>query len=317
MPSHRPPDFFIVGHPKCGTTALYEILLQHAEVFMPHVKEPGFLAADRRRLFQPKMAGPLPATIDEYLDLFTAAEPAQRAGEASTWYLSSHTAATAIAELNPEARIVAIFREPASFLRSLHLQNLQDHLEDKRDFRRALSLEGQRRNGRRIPRRSYRPQALFYTEHVRYCEQLERYRSAFPGDRVLVLTYDEVRRDNEEVARKIFRFLGIEDSVPITMKDTNPTVMIRSQWLDDTLHRVSVGRESSSRSVKAVIKAFVPRTVRRRMLSAMHRHVVFTSPPPVDEELMRELRLASKPEVEKFGSMLGEDLVDLWGYDRL
>ena len=31
----RLPDFFIVGHPKCGTTALYEMLRRHPQIYMP------------------------------------------------------------------------------------------------------------------------------------------------------------------------------------------------------------------------------------------------------------------------------------------
>ncbi|MBI3756314.1 MAG: sulfotransferase, partial [Deltaproteobacteria bacterium] len=37
----KKPNFFIVGAPKCGTTAMYEYLKQHPEIFMPEdEKEP-------------------------------------------------------------------------------------------------------------------------------------------------------------------------------------------------------------------------------------------------------------------------------------
>jgi hypothetical protein len=32
------PNFFIVGAPKCGTTALYEYLRGHPSIFMPKYK---------------------------------------------------------------------------------------------------------------------------------------------------------------------------------------------------------------------------------------------------------------------------------------
>ena len=38
------PDFFIVGHAKCGTTALYEMLRAHPQIFMPDFKEPMYFA---------------------------------------------------------------------------------------------------------------------------------------------------------------------------------------------------------------------------------------------------------------------------------
>jgi hypothetical protein len=82
-----------------------------------------------------------PRTLEEYLSLFTAASPEQRIGEATPSYLMSATAAGSIAEANPDARIVAILREPASFLRSLHLQRVKNHTETEPDLRRALALE--------------------------------------------------------------------------------------------------------------------------------------------------------------------------------
>jgi len=38
------PNFFIVGAPRCGTTALSEYLRGHPNVFMCHPKEPFYFA---------------------------------------------------------------------------------------------------------------------------------------------------------------------------------------------------------------------------------------------------------------------------------
>ncbi len=48
------PDFFIVGHPKCGTTALYEMLRRHPQIFMPALKEPGSSPPTCARAFSAK-----------------------------------------------------------------------------------------------------------------------------------------------------------------------------------------------------------------------------------------------------------------------
>ncbi len=70
-------------------------------------------------------------------------------------------------------------------------------MESVKDFRTAVALEGERREGRRIPRRSHRPQLLQYSEHVRYVEQLRRYHEVFASEQVLVLIYDDFRADND------------------------------------------------------------------------------------------------------------------------
>src|SRR5689334_21545764 len=113
----RAPDFFIVGHAKSGTTALYEMLRRHPEIYMPELKEPWFFATDMRPRFHPRRAGVPPQTLEEYMALFAGAGEGQRIGEASSSYLWSRTAAAGIAAVRPEARIIAILREPASFLR--------------------------------------------------------------------------------------------------------------------------------------------------------------------------------------------------------
>jgi hypothetical protein len=310
------PDFFIVGQAKSGTTALYEMLRRHPQIFMPENKEPWFFAEDMRARFQRPMAGVMPQNLDEYFELFSGAEPGQHAGEASTSYLWSETAAQRIAAVRPDARIIAILREPASFLRSLHLQLVQTHVEDQRSLRKAMSLEQARSEGRHIPRRSHRPQLLRYSQHVRYVEQLRRYDALFPKDQILILIYEDFRRDNEATLRSVLRFLEVDDSLQLETLDANPTVMLRSQGLDDAVHAISTGRGPVAGAAKKVVRALTPQALRRRMLDVTLRKVVHTSPPPVDEEFMAELRRRFRGEVEALGEYLDRDLLGLWGYDK-
>jgi hypothetical protein len=312
----RVPDFLIVGHPKSGTTALYEMLRAHPQIFMPALKEPQYFATDMRARFRRPATGRLPTELGEYLALFEPAAADQLVGEASSSYLRSHDAAAQIARIAPHAKIIAIMREPAAFLRSLHLQLLQNHIESERDLRRALELEPARLRGERIPRRSIRPQALLYSEHVRYVEQLRRYEAAFPAGQLLVLIYDDFRGENEETVRRVLEFLDLDATAPVTLTEANPTVRVRSQQLDDLLHRVSVGRGPASRSLKRAVKALTPPAVRRRALRAAQQRVVVGAVKAPDEALMAELRVRYRAEVVALGQHLGRDLVSLWGYDE-
>jgi Sulfotransferase family len=306
------PDFFIAGHPKCGTTALYEMLRAHPQIFMPELKEPVYFAAELPRQAHRYRA---PESFQEYLDLFAPAAPGQLLGEASASYLWSQTAAARIHEVRPDARIVAILREPASFLRSLHLQCVQSHYETEKDLRRALELEPERRAGRRIPRRSLWPQVLLYSEHVRYVAQLRRYRDLFPAEQVLVLIYDDFRADNEGTVRRVLSFLGVEEDVPVAASEANPTLLVRSQQLDELLHSVSVGGSGPSRAAKTVLKTLLPTALRRRLLYGAQRRFVTAQPDPPDELLMAELRRRYRPEVAALSEYMDRDLLGLWGYD--
>jgi len=312
----RLPDFFLAGHPKSGTTALYEALRRHPQIYMPDCKEPWFFAPELHERTPPRPEG-TPATLAEYAALFAAAEPGQRVGEASAEYLWSRGAAAAIAEVQPAAKVIAVLREPASFLHSLHLQFLQTYVETEPDLRRALALESERREGRSIPRHTYWPAALLYSEHVRYTEQLARCYEALSREQVLVLVYDDFRRDPGEFVRTVLRFLEVDDSVELHAPEANPTVRARSQRLHELVHAVGVGRGPVSRAAKTAIKAVTPAGLRRRALYATQERLVFGPPEAPDEALMAELRRRYRPEVERLAEHLGRDLVAEWGYDRL
>jgi len=311
----RLPDFFIVGQSKSGTTALYETLREHPQIYMARLKEPVFMASDLHAGLWATVPT-RPRTLADYLALFADAGPGQRAGEASSVYLWSSAAAANIAAVQPAARIIAILREPASFLRSLHLQLLQNHVETEKDFGEAIALEGARREGKRIPRDCPWPQALLYSERVRYVEQLRRYHAVFARENVLVLIYDDFRGDNEGTVRAVLRFLGVDGTVPVEVREANPTVRLRSKQLDELIHWAAVGRGPVLKGVKGGVKAVTSRRLRHGVL-AMRGSLVYGEPRPPDEQLMLELRRRFKGEVEALSEYLGRDLVKLWGYDNV
>jgi Sulfotransferase family len=318
----RVPDFFIVGAPKSGTTSLYWMLRQHPQIYLPDLKEPQFLASDapaRPIYYARALPGsadrrprPIerPRTMEAYLDLFSAAEPWQRAGESSTFYLLSRDAAMRIAELQPQARIIAILREPVSFLRSLHLTALLISYETERDLRTAMSLEQARSEGRQIPARAPRPALLQYSEHVRYVEKLRRYEERFPAGHVQVLIYDDLWGDTEATVRRVLRFLEVDEEHPIRPAKTNVTRRaVRSPRLKGLLESAAAwrGPPRASRAERMVRKGV--RLVRRR--------AVMGDAPPLDEEFALQLRRRFKQEVVALSEHLGRDLVSLWGYDSV
>jgi hypothetical protein len=311
----RTPDFFIVGNPKSGTTALYEMLRRHPQIFMPELKETRFFARELHP--QLDQSDEHPHSLDEYLSLFERAQPEQRAGEASPSYLRSHAAAARIAELEPAARIIAILREPASFVSSLHLELLRDHVETEKDLGKAIALEEASRSEEATGGSGRRQRFGYADERVRYVEQLRRYHAVFGPEQVLVLIYDDFRADNEDTVRRVLRFLGVDDTLPVNVSEANASVRVRSPRTYELIRSLYLGRGPAARAVKSVVKALTTQRVRRDGLGALRRNVLYGKPRAADEQLMLDLRRRFKPEVVALSEYLDRDLVGLWGYDGL
>ena len=318
--TRRPPDFFVAGHPKSGTTALYEALRRHPEIYMPARKEPNYFAWDNplpegtngRRWRSVDQTPPRPERIDDYLALFADAAPEQKTGEASTSYLWWPTAPGNIAAVNPAARIVAIFREPAAFLRALHEQLIANGHEVEADFRKAVSLDEDRRQGRQIPDRSIWPKALIYSDRVRYVEQLRRFERAFPREQLLVLIYDDYRSDNAGSARRVLEFLGVDPDVALTFAEANPAIHVRSPRRRELLRRVNKSQSLAGRAARSAGRVVAPSSDVRLRLA---KRFLFDAPKPPDEEFMAVLRRRFKDEVVALSEYLDRDLVRLWGYE--
>jgi Sulfotransferase family len=300
------PDFYVVGHHKSGTTALYQMLRAHPQIFMPSLKEPRFFAPDLRALLGQN--GALPGSWEEYLALFAPAKPGQRRGEASPSYLRSEVAAQLIARARPDARIIAILREPADFVRSLHLHLLKLGVETESDLATAFAHEAIERDGRRV---------LRYSDHVRYAQQLRRYHAVFAREQVLVLIYDDFRADNEGTLRRVLRFLDVDERVAAAPVAANAAVRVRSPRLRRAVTAISAGRGRGPRALGGALRALVPGEGSRLRLRRVADRLIYSAPPPPDGGTMLELRRRFRGEVVALSDYLQRDLVSLWGYDRV
>jgi hypothetical protein len=313
----RVPDFFVIGHQKCGTTALYHMLRDHPQIFLSEYKEPRFFAPELR----PPRAHETPdrpQTLAGYQALFAGAEAGQLIGDTSPQYIRSPTAAARIATLRPNARIIAILREPAGYLRSYHMEMVINHVEPEKDFRKAIELEPERRRAAAADG-SFLPPQFLYSEHVRYVEQLRRFEARFSREQMHLIVYDDFRRDNEGTVRAVQRFLGVDDTVPLQPVRTSPNEAVRSLRLHKL--RGAVGAADAGAGSAGVLartlSGVTPRWVRGGALAGAVRRLAYAPPKPVEEPFLRELRRRFEPEVVALSEYLDRDLVELWGYEQL
>ena len=172
------PNLFIVGAPKCGTTAWVDYLKDHPEIFFSAIKEPFHFCDDWPDAWRMTDRA-------EYLRLFEGAGDAKAIGEASVWYLNSEVAAQNIRQFNPQAKIIIFVREQEKMLPSWHNQIVYAGRENILDFEQAWELSGER-DASNLPPRSEMPRLLDYKAAGRFSEQIERFREAFPPEQVRI-----------------------------------------------------------------------------------------------------------------------------------
>ncbi|MDX1546899.1 MAG: sulfotransferase [Rhodothermales bacterium] len=309
------PSFFIVGNSKAGTTALQRFLRAHPGVFMCRPKEPNYFASDFCR--DPDPGGSFhPRSEADYLALFDDARPDQLCGEASACYLYSREAARALHAFAPDARLLVMLREPVDFLYSYFLQLRKNPItegESEPDFRTALALEDERRQGRQIPPGCLLPEFLFYSERVKYAEHLERLFEHFDRRQVKIILYDDFRADNAAVYRDVLDFLGLDPSFEPDFQTHNPGAVLRSKRRQRLLRRLAFG-EGWAAPLHAVVTRLVPQAPRRALVRWIRQRWVFKPKEALDPALVRELKGRFRPEVVRLSELLGRDLTTLWGY---
>jgi len=190
----RWPNLFIVGTARAGTTSLWHYLRGHPEIYMSPLKEPHYFS-DRPPKYMRTVA-----TEPDYLALFAAARGERFLGEASPHYLHGTRAAAAIKAVSPDARAVAVLREPVSRLYSSYWHSVR-YGREQRGVEEAL-VEPVATDPAALP-------SLRYFSRSFYARALGTFSEAF-GDDLLVLWYDDLARDVRGFVRRILDFLAVE-----------------------------------------------------------------------------------------------------------
>jgi hypothetical protein len=226
----KQPNFFIIGAPKCGTTALFQYLSEHPKVFACEPKEPHYFATDIPGMRTIN-------TKEGYFNLYKDVQSYHTAiGDASVFYLYSKAAVGHIKHLDPNAKIIVMLRHPVEMVHSLHSQVVYSRDENELDFEKAWELIPQRKCGQSLGKYTRDAQTLFYDEVAKFGDQLERVYSIFPKEQVMVIFFDDFRKDTSGVYKKTLDFLGLSFH-QVNVDPVNQNKKQRMQWLADFTER--------------------------------------------------------------------------------
>jgi hypothetical protein len=284
------PNFLIIGAMKSGTTALYYYLEQHPEIYMSPVKEPNFFSSQG----QENVADAV-THLAMYQHLFRGASGKKAIGEASHSYLYESGAAAEIRRYVPEAKLIAILRNPVDRAYSHFLHMIRTGTESLDDFAQALHEEEVGIHKERTFQ-DYIGRGLYY-------DQLRTYFGTFPREQVRVYLYEDLSDAPISTVQDAFRFLKVDDSfVPDVSLRRNVSGHPKYKTLDGLLRRQS--------RIKHAAKIYLPARMRWRLSKAFDdlktRNLVV--PPPLQSEVRRQLIRVYREDIQKVQELIHRDL---------
>ena len=284
------PNLLIVGAQKAATTSLYYYLKQHPQIYMSPRKEPHFFEGMHSDFYRPGRTT-LPVTdLADYQALFEGVTDEKAIGEASASYLYSPKAPALIKRSIPDARLIAILRNPADRAYSNFLHCVRAGRESIVDFAEALRVEEERIQSNWGPLWHYKQKGFYYA-------QVKRYLDTFGRDQVGVWLYEDLRNDAFGTLGEVFRFLGVDESfLPDASLEHNPSGVPRVGKL---YTRVRALTARNPVLVERILPARLRGYVKGRIL---------VKPPPFPPELREDLTLSYKEDILMLQGLIDRDL---------
>ena len=228
---NKKPNLFIIGAPKCGTTALCSYLESHDEICFSEPKEAKFFHTDfnkNHRLF---------FSEKEYLKIFKKInEKTKFMAEGTVWYLYSDIAIKNILKFNRNAKFIVMVRNPVELSYSLHSQLLYGGDENIESFFDAWNLQSERFEGKNIPPYCRDPKSLQYGEIAKLGKQLERLLSLVKKENIHIIMFDDFKDNTRIVYDNVLKFLKVEEDNRTKFPKINENKKIKNTLLAELIY---------------------------------------------------------------------------------
>lgn len=303
------PNFLIIGAPKSGTSALYEYLKQHPQIYMSSNKEPHFffflngdndLAGKEGIREKTWLWNNRVTNMEDYVKLFEGVKNEKAIGEASTMYLYSKECPARIKKYIPDVKLIAILRNPIERCYSHFLMCVERNYEPYgNDFKRAIRDEERRFNEKWGVN-------FYYTKLSLYYNQLERYYDIFDTSQIRVYIYEEFLKNPLHILKDIFNFLDVdEDIVPGSLDSRFNISGIPKQKLLWLFYQEVY-------KYRNVLKQFMPNKFLKFVSARTHQKLYsHTFKPSLSADMRSELLNIFRKDIIKLQNLLNKDL-SMW-----
>ncbi len=252
---NRLPNFLIIGVQKSGTTSIYNYLKAHPQVFMSTVKETDFFERDWENEPPERQARKRNGviTLADYSRLFDGVTDEIAVGEASPNYLLHYkVSAERIRQQIPDAKLIAILRNPVQRAYSDYLMNVRDAIGKSH-----TSL------GEQVKTRG---ESSYVLLKGRYYEQIKQFMTVFGPDQVKVFLYDDLRQDARGLMQEMYGFLGVD---PTFTPDTSKRAQTGQVPKNQALNRLMRTENPLRSAVSGLLRVLFPESIRRQLRSQL------------------------------------------------
>lgn len=233
------PSFLIVGGQRCGTTSLFKLLTGH-----PQIRKP--LLRKGIHYFDTDFAKG-PAWYQAHFPL-NAGKSDAITGEASPYYLFHPAIPGRIHDLLPDAKIIALVRDPVERAVSHHKHEVRRNFETL-NLEDALAAEESRLAGEAeklmsdARYSSFDHQHFSYVARGQYADQVERYLNLFGRENVLVIESEDLWSSPKPILEEVLEFLGLDTWQPSEFPHMNAT---KPSQIPPQIHEYLAGQFSAS-----------------------------------------------------------------------
>jgi hypothetical protein len=229
-------------------------------------------------------------------------------GECSVRYLNSREAVPAILRLRPDAKFIALVRNPIEMFVSWHNEQLKGLGEDELSPEIAWRKQTARARGASIPKQCKDAAMLQYKDMCSLGAQIERLFRLVPVSQRLVVVFDDLKREPQRVFQDIVSFLGVADDGTSVFRNENEFARFRSTASARVVQRML--RSSALRWARAKFQPALSEYGIRPMRWLVGRALEPAKKPQLSRSFQEELWTAFAPDVRFLSQLLNRDLSD-------
>jgi hypothetical protein len=201
------PNFLIAGAPKAGTSSVHKWIADHPHAVGSTEKETYYFVDPDTHMYR-KDAN-ISHGFDKYSSYFPVPDSQNPTVilESTPSYLYYETALKGVKSLPTNPKCLFILREPAEQIYSLYqyFKNNWDWIPSNVNFSEYLRTL-------REGNASYKGNELAENaiKHGSYVDYLTRWHEELGADRIMVLTFDELIRDQKKFTKNVAQWLGLD-----------------------------------------------------------------------------------------------------------